>query len=307
MSNSNYHLFNKNASTIIFLSKIFMQLEIGDKLPTFEQLSKDIGVARGTIQNSLKIIQDEGAITIHARGHMGTFLVEKDTKKLVQLADMRSLLGAMPMPYSKIFEGLATGLISTLKNKYGIPVNMAYMRDASERINAMLEGNYDFVVLSKASAIHPAHDDRDIYIAIDLGPQSYMTGYVLVFAKDGEKSIQNGMRVGVANGLAEHEKIIGNLCVDKQVEIVKVEYDKVLQSLKNKEIDVTVWNKDEINDLLIQVNTVALNYVEHTTTAVILVDKNRPELIKLLQEIVDVEMVRSIQTAVIQGDMQAKY
>ena len=140
-------LFNKNSSTIIALSKLFLSMEIQDKVPTFEQLSKDLMVARGTIQNSIKILQDEKAIEILPRGRKGTFLVDKDIEKLIYYANIRNLLGAMSLPYSKIYEGLATGLISSLKNKYQIPVNMSYMRDATQRIDEMLDGRYDFIII----------------------------------------------------------------------------------------------------------------------------------------------------------------
>ena len=136
-------LFNKNASTIICLSKLFLRMDEGEKVPTFEELSNEFSVARGTIQNSLKVLQDEGAIEILPRGRKGTYLIRKDIAKLIRLADIRSFLGAMSLPYSRTYEGLATGLIHTLVNEYQIPVNMSYMRDAAERIDEMLSGRVD--------------------------------------------------------------------------------------------------------------------------------------------------------------------
>lgn len=142
-------LYNKNSSTVISLSKLFLSMDEGEKIPTFEELSKDMMVARGTIQNSMNLLIEDKVIELLPRGRKGTFLIKKDIQKLIQYANIHNLLGAMSLPYSNVYEGLATGLKMSLKNKYHLPVNMTYMRDAAKRIEEMLEGRYDFVIISK--------------------------------------------------------------------------------------------------------------------------------------------------------------
>ncbi|MFI3283573.1 MAG: GntR family transcriptional regulator YhfZ [Erysipelotrichaceae bacterium] len=307
MTKTNYQLFNKNASTIIYLSKLFMQMDIGSRVPTFEILSKKIGVARGTIQNSLKILQDDRVIEITPRGHMGTFLVNKDTKKLVQMADIRTLLGAMSLPYSKTYEGLATGIITSLHNKYDIPVNMAYMREALSRIDALLEGYYDFIIIGKSSALEAIERGQEIEIVIDFGEKTYLSGHLLIFSQPEYTKIEDGMRVGIAQDAIEQVRRAEEVCEGKNVEFVVMNYDEILPALKRKDVEVTIWNKDEINDALMQMYTVPTSSPKNVTSATLVVDKKRPELIQLFNEIIDIEVVKTIQEKVISGEIKPKY
>ena len=61
-------LYNKNSSTVISLSKLFLSMDEGEKIPTFEELSKDMMVARGTIQNSMNLLIEDKVIELLPRG-----------------------------------------------------------------------------------------------------------------------------------------------------------------------------------------------------------------------------------------------
>jgi len=300
-------LFNKNASTIISLSKLFLRMDEGERVPTFEALSNELKVARGTIQNSMKVLQDECAVEILSRGRIGSCLVKKDVEKLIHLADIRSFLGAMSLPYSRTYEGLATGLIHSLNNKYKIPVNMSYMRDAAERIDELLQGRYDFVIVSKLSASIAKKRGKSIEIVKDFGPKSYLSYHVLLFGNSQKTAIEDGMIVGLARNAESQNQRTKKACEGKKVSFVEVDYDQMLPMIKRNEIHATVWNRDEINDALIQINMVPIYSDEESTEAVLVVDKNRPELVKLFDELVDVKQVTSIQRQVMEGKMPPKY
>lgn len=300
-------LFNKNTSTIISLSKLFLRMSEGERVPTFEELSNEFGVARGTIQNSMKTLQENEAIVIIPRGRKGTYLVKKDIKKLIQMADIRSFLGAMSLPYSKTYEGLATGLIASFNNKYHIPVNMSYMRDAAERVDEMLKGRVDFVIVSRLSAEHAIKKGKPVEIVKDFGPKSYLSYHVLVFSNASMTEIQDGMIVGLAKNAATQNHWTKKACEGKQVNYVEADYDQLLSLVKKGEIHATVWNCDEINDALMQMNMVPIYSEEESTEAVLVVDKNRPELVKLFEELVDVKQVTKIQGQVIRKEISPKY
>lgn len=300
-------LFNKNASTIISLSKLFLRMDEGERVPTFEALSNELKVARGTIQNSMKVLQDECAVEILSRGRIGSCLVKKDVEKLIHLADIRSFLGAMSLPYSRTYEGLATGLIHSLNNKYKIPVNMSYMRDAAERIDELLQGRYDFVIVSKLSASIAKKRGKSIEIVKDFGPKSYLSYHVLLFGNSQKTAIEDGMIVGLARNAESQNQRTKKACEGKKVSFVEVDYDQMLPMIKRNEIHATVWNRDEINDALIQINMVPIYSDEESTEAVLVVDKNRSELVKLFDELVDVKQVTSIQRQVMEGKMPPKY
>lgn len=67
------------------------------------------------------ILQENGAIKLESKGHLGTFLIAKNTAILLAFAGITSIVGVMPLPYSKRYEGFATGLIVAMENQYNLP------------------------------------------------------------------------------------------------------------------------------------------------------------------------------------------
>ena len=109
-------LYSKNGLSTRELARMFIPFQVGERIPTVTTINEQTKVARGTIQNAMKLLQSCGAITVAARGHLGSFLIKKDMQKLLQIAGINAIVGVMPLPYSKRYEGFATGFLTTLKN-----------------------------------------------------------------------------------------------------------------------------------------------------------------------------------------------
>lgn len=103
-------LFSKNGLSTRELAKMFIPIQEGERVPTVTAIHEKTEVARGTIQNAIKLLQSSGAITLEAKGHLGSFLVKKDMQILLQIAGVNAIVGVMPLPYSKRYEGFATGI-----------------------------------------------------------------------------------------------------------------------------------------------------------------------------------------------------
>lgn len=121
----NQELMSKNGLACIKMARIVIGIPLGGRLPTVSELSVENDIPIGTTHNALKTLIKTGAVEVVSRGHMGSYLVNKDVKKLLHLIGVQYLFGAMPLPYTKRFEGLASGLISQMKNSDNIPVNLA--------------------------------------------------------------------------------------------------------------------------------------------------------------------------------------
>lgn len=64
----------------------------------------------GLTQAALKTLESSGAIRIERRGRNGSYLVEMDNKALLSHVDINNVVCAMPLPYTRLYEGLASGL-----------------------------------------------------------------------------------------------------------------------------------------------------------------------------------------------------
>ncbi|ETJ40219.1 hypothetical protein Q604_UNBC05879G0001, partial [human gut metagenome] len=75
-------------------------------------------------------LESSGAIRIERRGRNGSYLVEMDNKALLSHVDINNVVCAMPLPYTRLYEGLASGLKAQFD---GIPFYYAHMRGADIR------------------------------------------------------------------------------------------------------------------------------------------------------------------------------
>lgn len=301
-------LLSKNGYVTLTLAKEFLKYSVGDKIPTVSQISEDFELARGTVQNALKTLQVNDAIRIESKGHLGSYLIKKNMKVLLEFAGITSIVGVMPLPYSRRYEGLASGLLVAMENHYNIPASMAYMRGSMNRISMLESKRYDYAIISRAAAEQIADIYDNIVIVKSFGRYSYLSEHVIIFKNKKFKSIQDGMKVGVDSDSVDQKSLSEEICKGKKVEFVHVDYSQSLKRVLSGDIDAAVWNKDEILDKLIEINYAEIQDVNILADeAVLVVNKDEPELASLLDEIIDVNTVVNIQKLVLEGKITPSY
>lgn len=308
MSDVKNLIMNKNGIVSMTLAKILIQLNVGDRIPTFSEFFEQTKVARGTLQNAMKLLQTTHAITLESRGHLGTFLMSRNMKILLEFANIASLVGVMPLPYSKHYEGLATGIISAMENEYDIPVNMAYMRGARKRLSLMMEGRYDFAIASKLAVNDSIQQGTQLQIIKEFGPKSYLSNHVIVFSDASINSIEDGMRIGIDNDSIDQSNLTYHVTKNHKVRYVNLNYNQILKKLNSGDIDAAVWNEDEIRESYPNIHYTQIDGIdENDTIAVIVANKNATELCTLLTQLIDVDTVLSVQHLVAHGKMIPRY
>ena len=301
-------LYSKNGLTTMTLAKLFLGLEEGSKIPTVTELNENIDLARGTIQNSIKMLQNQNAIRLESRGHLGTFLKHKDMRILLDFAGISSIVGVMPLPYSKRYEGFATGIIVALENQYNVPVSMAYMRGAQNRISMLLSDRYDFAIISKYAALEMQKKHVDIQIVKSFGTHSYLSNHIIVFHDADKKEIEDGMCVGVDKDSIDQYNLTMRVCSGKAVTLVPLEYNQILEKTLQGEIDAAIWNEDEVTDKLIPINYQSIQLDDTSDTeAVLVVNSQKKEMAALLNEKIDIHTVLNNQKLVLEGKITPSY
>lgn len=305
-----YHqkLLSKNGISTMTLAKEFLLWQIGEKIPTVSDLKEKVGLARGTIQNSIKFLQENDAIRLESKGHLGTFLIAKNTSILLAFAGITSIVGVMPLPYSRRYEGFATGLIVAMENQFNLPASMAYMRGAANRIAMLLADRYDFAIVSRYAANNMMKKNDSIQIVKAFGRHSYLSEHVIVFHDADRKAIEDGMKIGIDNDSIDQRVLTENACAGKQVEFVHVEYNQILEKVLSGELDAAIWNEDEITDKRVHINYVVLpSENSDDTEAVMVVNAKRHEMAGLLRELIDIQVVLDNQKLVLEGKITPSY
>ena len=277
-------------------------------MPTVSELSETFDLARGTVQNAVKLLQQSDAIRIESKGHVGSYLMKKNMTILLEFAGISSIVGVMPLPYSKRYEGLASGLLVTMENHYNIPASMAFMRGAKNRISMLISNRYDFAIISRSAAEQIIKEHDNILIVMSFGKNSYLSEHVIIFKDDQMKEIQDGMRVGIDYDSVDQRVLTEKVCAGKNVEYVHLDYSRIVERVVNGEIDAAIWNKDEIIEKFMKVNYTELNgYDSATDEAVMVVSKEESEMVELLKNIIDPQTVVNIQKLVLEGKVTPSY
>ncbi|MCW6075111.1 hypothetical protein LAV44_07200 [Clostridium sporogenes] len=302
-------LMQKNGLMAMTLAKEFLPMEEGDRILTVAQISEKYKTARGTIQAALKFLQEYGAIVLEPRGHLGTFINKISYEKLLEISDIKTIVGVMPLPYSKGYEGLATGLYNTL-SATSFNISLAYMRGANNRVQALKEERYDFVVMSKLAAEYYINNGEDIEIVLGFDPHSYVNEHIVIFKNKEDKEIKDGMNVGIDYSSIDHEILSLYQCEGKNVNYVSMIYSQILNKILSGEIDAAIWNKDDIKDNDKKFNYYSIrnekfNYAD--TEAVIVVNKNNEYLTKLLKKFLDKDQILDIQKKVVNEEIIPNY
>lgn len=306
------NLLTKNGIAVLKLTKEFLFLRPGDRIKTVKEYAEKLNLGRGTIQTAEKYLEDIDAIKLEARGHLGTFILVLDYKKLREIVGQNNISGIMPLPYSKRYEGFATGLYKAFEGN-DISFNMAYMRGANSRLGALLQGKYDFAVMSKLSADVYISEGKQIEIILNLEKHSYVKGHKVVFANYNETAIKDGMKVAIDESSIDQSLLTRYECEEKDINYVSFSYNQILKGLLEKKIDAAVWNIDEIDDRDLNLmyfnltNPKVLELDEDDTKAVIVVRKPDNGVGRTLMDIIDKDYVINIQEQVLKGEILPNY
>lgn len=306
--NSNNNLFSKIGHTVSILSKLFIAIEPMERIKTVTAYSKDLKVSRGTIQNSIKYLVDSEAIELESRGQLGTFLVKKDIIKLLQISGLNYIIGSMPLPYSKRYEGLSTAIIKSIEENLNLPMNMSYMRGSKNRMEMVLSGRYDFTITSKFAALDAIKDNDNLEIVKEFGPYSYLSRHVIMYTNENFKDIEDGMIAAIDKDSVDQEQLTLLATKDKKVDFIYTSYSQLTENLLESKIDFAIWNGDELDDKHLNIKSKELNINDSINTiAVIVIDKRRIEMKKIIQDYIDIEYVKNIQKQVVENKIIPKY
>ncbi len=302
-------LMQKNGIMAVTLARGFLAMEVGSRIPTIAQLAEKYTSARGTVQNAIKFLQDYNAVKLEPRGHLGTFIISIDYSKLMEIADIKTLLGVMPLPYSKAYEGLATGIYNTL-NIAGLSAGLAFMRGATKRIDALLDGRYDFAVISKLAAEYYIEEGAELQIVQEFGDFTYVNEHVIIFREKEKSHIEDGMRIAIDNSSLDQVLLTHYHCRDKKVELIPVIYSQVSKAILKGDIDAAIWNKDDIIEKKAEVHYSSIDnsyFLGKDTNAVVVSRSENASLNTLLKKFLNKDKVLFLQKKVIGDEIIPNY
>ncbi|MDE7014074.1 MAG: GntR family transcriptional regulator [Kineothrix sp.] len=279
-------LYQKKGVTISHVASSLLSRRVGDRIPSISEYQQEFGVSRGTMQNALNYLKEIDAIQLSSRGHMGTYIEKIDYVKLQDSTLVQELMGIMPLPYSRTYEGLATAVYEQLKD---YRFNMAYARGAVGRIKLVETGTYQFAICSQYAAEYAIENGKNIEIVQNFGDGSFVSQHVLVLRDSKADGIQDGMRVAYDCDSLDQGELTKRLIKGKKVKLVDIRTQLTLAALDEGMIDAGIWNYDDILETksFEGLHIVTLNkpdYSSEFATAVIVIQKGNAYLKEVLDK-----------------------
>lgn len=235
-------LMSKAGLAAMQLAHRLASLNVGDRIPKHEELAAELDCGRGTVQAGFDLLANAGGIKLRSRGSLGTFVEEIDHAVLWDLSGQRSVSVAMPLPYSRWYEGLATGLGASFARS-GIPLMLMFIRGSVARMRALSESRVDLVVMSSLAA----ESAEGIDIVHDYGPGSYVSSHALILAS-GVDFDDPDLRVGIDPSSEDQVRMAAQAFPSGvNPQRVPVSYNQLDSAFRDGLINATVWNSDEVH------------------------------------------------------------
>lgn len=306
----NKNFYQKTGMAIEYIANELYILKKGDRMPSISDFQKQFSISRGTVQNALSFLKDEEAIVTKSRGHMGTHIEEIDYTILQKYVALNQITGTMPLPYSKLYEGLATGLyLSFLKEE--TKLNIAYIRGSDERVHTLENDLFDFTVISRFAAEEMIEKGKEIDIVLSFGPRSYLSRHVLIFRPGIKLILKDDLRVGIDTASLDHAFLTNQVFQDYDVDFIELPGNQMIHLLRDDQIDVAIWNHDELIDKNIQdmrFNELpASHQYDEIGEAVVVCRKHNRLISTILNRILSVKEIRRIQEEVKQNILIPRY
>jgi hypothetical protein len=299
-------LFSRAGSTAAAIARDLLTRSPGDRIPSVADYAGRFNVGINTVQRAVAILQSERAAGVQPRGRLGTFLVTLDRARLWRVAIGEPLVGFMPLPYSRRYEGLATGLREALEAAE-IPFSVAFMSGSRPRVEA-IRGRNAFAVVSALAARELDKLVGPLAVALDLGPQTYVASHATIWRRGSRPARP---RIGIDEDSVD-QAVLTRAEFGDNADYVKRRYLQLVDGVRSGDLDAAVWNVDSVvvdESLEIEplTTSAALRAEAIATAAALVVDPENQTVLKFLRDYLRPARIRTAQDDVLAARRSPAY
>lgn len=308
-------------SAVARVARVLCSSRVGQRIPTVSELVDRTEVSRGSVQNALGHLKGAGAVGLEAHGQLGTLLTSIDYEAMAHASGVEHLVGVMPLPYTRRYEGIATGLFTQF-SRSSLRTYITFLRGSEARAQSLADGFANYCVLSRLAFDDLVARGMPLEAVLDLGPGSYVSRHVIVRSPDAPAGWV-GARVGFDATSPDQMLLTSRYFGSYDVRLVPVQYSNIIEMLRAGQIDAAIWNMDDAHVaeegiVCEEIGPVAGALAERgaagaastpddDTRAVVAALAGDGLTTNLLRTLVDVDELGRTQQAVMAGEMLARY
>jgi hypothetical protein len=203
------------------------------------ELARKFDVGHGTVQRALRTLEATGAVRLEARGHLGTYILERDLRRLWEAAGTPVLLGGFPLPFTPRLRARVTALQQELR-RVGVPAEIVYLDGCRKRLGQLRLGRLDFIVVSRFAAERAWENQRDVGVVRNFGPNTYCDPGTFRLAYRNLPP----RRVGVDRRSCEHYWRTVEVFPQSEDLFINLPYLAIPEALARGDVDAALWGFD---------------------------------------------------------------
>jgi hypothetical protein len=236
---------SQTGKATVGVARLLLQYSQGEKLPRMMDIARKLKTGNGTIQDAFNHLARLGAIAVDTHGSRGSILIEINYPMLWRYAGNEWIIGSIPLPYTRRYEGLATALYSLLAASE-LPFNMTYQRGALLRGEMVRKGHYHYAVMSLLAAEHLCKQYPEMAIVAQLPKGSYVAEHVLISRVPREQIQSIGVDLTSLDVILLTDDEIEGKHSWKKVSITGTQ---IFDLLQEELFDAFIWSSDGIQDM----------------------------------------------------------
>jgi hypothetical protein len=234
---------SKTDAAIEVVARAVLGVPIGGQLPPTTSLARTAKAGNGTIQAALRALEDSGAVAFTAHGASGRALGARNLPNLWTASGRGALTGVMPLPESREFAGLATGL-ALLAERSELPFQILFRQGSTVRLRFLESDRVDFVVLSDQVA-------QSVAGTVDgwsLGPFTYYGQDSVAVITSTGRSVDYHGRVPIDRNSSDHVSL--TMREFPEAQLVDTPYLFIPELVVRGDLDAAIWHQNSSSPLL---------------------------------------------------------
>lgn len=285
------------------IARLLFGADPGERVPTVVELSSQLSVGSGTVQAAFDLLREKGALAVRSRGHLGSFLTDRNLAALWAACGHGPVRLVMPLPLSMEFVGLATALTQSF-GSVAVALQLAFRQGGSQRLAALYTKSADVVVLSSLAV--PRLDRSRVSWAV-LPDYTFYGRAAVVVLTAGDAPPRQGCRVAIDRHSFDHVAMTRAEFPDAR--FVGADYVRIPELVASGQVDAAVWHQTGVVPLLAATRVVVhpaspTNPASHPSSsrACLVHRRDDTAVAQLLAAVIDGQQVAAIQRAVLGGE-----
>jgi len=222
------------------VARELLDVPLGARIPTVQQLQACIGVGSGTVVKALRTLEERGAASTEAHGHLGTLLIDHDLGQLWELGRMGNLRVLMTPP-GPVEQHAVAAAVRQAMSERDVPVLLDFVPGASRRLKLVATGKAQATVTSRGAFTQHEREYPALSV-VDLGDHTYYDRGTLVVVSRTQRLGTRPRRVGIDASSDDHVALT-RAEFGQDVEVVACSFVHGPAGVLNGDFDAVIWHR----------------------------------------------------------------